>query len=224
MVVIDTLNGVIGGGEENNSSTMGALISACKSIAQRTGAHVALVHHCTKAGTDGGPRGHGSLEAAVDVAVAVNGTSTSPLRSFQTRKVKDGEDLGRAFALELVTLGVDQDGDEITTLVVREADTPVERRKKLAENQERLLKDILNALASPDVSLKTVQPHGPDGATVQAFSREALLDILVERDALPSSAGGSVTSAGRGLLHRTLLAAREAGRLGSNKEWVWHLL
>ena len=224
MVVIDTLNRALNGGEENNSSAMGALISACETIIQRTGAHVALVHHCTKAGTDGGPRGHGSLEGAVDLSVAVNGTSKSPLRSFRTRKVKDGEDMERAFALDKVMLGVDSDGDDITTLVVREAgDSPTEGRKKLAGNQERLLQDILSVLASPDLAFETVRPHGPGGVTVQAVRRETLLDLLGESDALQSSAGGSVTAAGRSLLYRTLREAREAGRLGSSKDWVWFL-
>ena len=223
MVVIDTVNGALGGGEENDSSTMGAFISACKSIAQRTGAHVALVHHSSKAGTENGPRGHSSLEGAVDLAVAVDGTGTNALRILRTRKVKDGADLSFNFTLEAVVLGVDQDGDNITSMLVCEAGAPVAQRKKLSENQESLLRAIENVLASPDVTFETVQPFGPEGPTVRAVRRETVIDRLVERDALPSSERGSVTTAGRSQLHRALRAARDAGRLGSNKEWVWHV-
>jgi hypothetical protein len=222
-VVIDTLNRAVGGAEENDSSTMGTFITACKDIAQRTGAHVAVVHHSSKAGTDNGPRGHSSLEGAADVVVAINGNAGSVIRQATSRKVKDGVDLSLPFTLEPIKLGIDADGDDIVSMVVSEADAPLIAPRKFSEAQEALLKDIANILAAPDSKWEAVQPHGPDGPTVQCVKRSFVVEKLVELGSLPIMESGSVSSAGRNKLSTTLTRVRHAGRLGSNGEWIWHL-
>jgi AAA domain len=66
LVVIDTLNRSIPGGDENNSRDMGAAIDAADRLRQ-IGATVLLIHH---GGKDGQViRGHSSLEGAVDVMI-----------------------------------------------------------------------------------------------------------------------------------------------------------
>lgn len=65
LVIIDTLNRSIPGGEENSSKDMGAVIAACDLIKRATGACVLLIHHSGKDTTQGA-RGHSSLEGAVD--------------------------------------------------------------------------------------------------------------------------------------------------------------
>jgi AAA domain len=222
-VVIDTLNRAVGGAEENDSSTMGAFISACKAIAQRTGAHVAVVHHSSKAGTENGPRGHSSLEGAADAVVAVNGNGASVIRQAVTRKVKDGVDMSLSFTLEPVKLGTDADGDDIVSMVVSEADAPLIAPRKFSETQEALLKDIANILAAPDIKWEAARPHDPEGPTVQCVKRSFVVEKLIELGALPTIENGSVSGAGRNRLSTTLQRARQAGRLGSNGEWIWYL-
>jgi hypothetical protein len=70
LVVIDTLNRSMPGGEENQSKDMGLVIAACDLIRRATGAHVQLVHHTGKDAT-AGARGHSSLNGAVDTELEV---------------------------------------------------------------------------------------------------------------------------------------------------------
>ena len=57
-----------------------------------------------------------------------------------------------------------------------------------------------------------------------SLERRKLLRFLGARVVLtPASEKGSVTTAGRSQLHRALCSARDAGRLGSNKDWIWHV-
>lgn len=65
LVVIDTLNRSMAGGEENSSKDMGVVIDACTRLRHATGACVKLVHHSGK-NQENGARGHSSLLGAVD--------------------------------------------------------------------------------------------------------------------------------------------------------------
>jgi AAA domain len=117
LLVVDTLNRVMGGGDENSSADMGAVIHALDRIRAETGMHVAVVHHGTKNGT-GGPRGHGSLAGAADAVIEVI-TAEDGSRVAILRDVKDevgGGTLG--FRLHVVELGYDADGDPRTSCIV----------------------------------------------------------------------------------------------------------
>jgi hypothetical protein len=66
LVVVDTLNRSLAGGDENNSRDMGMAIDALDRIRQ-TGSTVLVVHHADKDGRN--YRGHSSLEGAVDTVL-----------------------------------------------------------------------------------------------------------------------------------------------------------
>jgi hypothetical protein len=87
LVVIDTLNRSIPGGNENDSRDMGAAIDTATRI-QQTGATVLLIHH---GGKDGQMiRGHSSLEGAVDVMIECRRDYTDDQRiELRTGKAKD---------------------------------------------------------------------------------------------------------------------------------------
>jgi hypothetical protein len=70
MIVVDTTNRALAGGEENSSKDIGALIASIDMIYRATGAHCALVHHTPADRTDR-MRGHGSLSMALDLTVAI---------------------------------------------------------------------------------------------------------------------------------------------------------
>lgn len=65
LIVIDTLNRSMAGGEENSSKDMGMVIDACTRLRHATSACIMLVHHSGK-NTENGARGHSSLLGAVD--------------------------------------------------------------------------------------------------------------------------------------------------------------
>lgn len=120
LIIIDTMNLVFGGGDENSSEAMASFIRSCKSIIKATGATVLLVHHTGK-DESRGSRGHSSMKAALDteLALSLNGQR----RTLKATKQKDGETgvIGR-FKLEQVYLGYDADGDPVTSCVIESLD------------------------------------------------------------------------------------------------------
>ncbi|MFM0399663.1 AAA family ATPase [Paraburkholderia nemoris] len=119
LLVIDTLNRAAPGADENASTDMGELIESCKELQRRIGGVVLLVHHTGKDGAKG-LRGHSSLYAALDAAIEVSRTDCH--REWSIAKSKDDADGERtAFALRVVELGEDEDGEPVTSCVV-EAD------------------------------------------------------------------------------------------------------
>jgi hypothetical protein len=110
LVVIDTLNRSMPGGDENSSLDMGRVIAQSGALADSLGCTVMFVHHCGK-DENAGARGHSSLHGAVDAALAVSRTEAGD-RILEASKVKDGEDGEQfAFNLEIVDIGAAVDFD-----------------------------------------------------------------------------------------------------------------
>jgi hypothetical protein len=117
LVVIDTLARNFGGGNESSSEDMGAFVANCDRIREATGAAVVAVHHFGKDSARGA-RGSNALPAAVDTEIQVERGDGNITRATVTLQ-KDGEDgLVFPFQLKRVDLGADEDGDEITSMIV----------------------------------------------------------------------------------------------------------
>ncbi len=88
LVVIDTLSRAMAGGDENGPSDMGTFINNIAAVRHATKAHIAIVHHGTKASNGSNPRGHSSLVGAADAVVEVQkldrGLRTAPLFTRRT--------------------------------------------------------------------------------------------------------------------------------------------
>ncbi len=182
LVILDTLNRAAPGADENSSVDMGNLTAAAKELQSLTGGLVLLVHHTGK-DTTKGLRGHSSLYAALDGAIEV--TANDSRRAWSVAKSKD-DVTGDAhpFKLEIVPVGNDDEGEEITSCVAvsddsREAST--KRRPTLSKNQ-KIARDVLGeplrksphfgmggaALSQPcifyDTALEVVAEHMPTDA------------------------------------------------------------
>lgn len=124
VLVLDTLNRAASGMDENASSDMGDVIDALKDVQRAIGGVVLAVHHSGK-DVSKGMRGHSSLIGALDVAVEVS--RNEDLREWKAHKVKDGEDgIPHPFRLDVVEVGVDEDGEEITSCVVEPTEAPAD--------------------------------------------------------------------------------------------------
>ncbi len=128
LVVLDTLNRSLAG-NENDPGDMGAYIKAADGIREAFGCAVLIVHHC---GTeDKRPRGHTSLTGACDAQLAVKRTADSIITTT-VEWMKDGPEGDTLYSnLEVVTVGHDQDGDEITSCIVVEGE-PSKAEKRLS--------------------------------------------------------------------------------------------
>lgn len=116
IVVVDTFAQVMPGANENSGEDVGRALAHCKRIHKATGALVILVHHSGKDSSKGA-RGWSGLRAAADAEIEIERNDN--LRCATLTKAKDGEDgVSFQFRLENVTLGQDDDGDDITSCVV----------------------------------------------------------------------------------------------------------
>lgn len=120
IIVIDTLNRAIPGGDENSSVDMGLFIANISDIRNETRCHIAVIHHGTKASDGRTPRGHSSLEGADDALVEVQKLADGSRAATLVHSKDDADGMRWAFTLALVELGTDDDGDKITTLIVVE--------------------------------------------------------------------------------------------------------
>lgn len=117
VVIVDTLNQATVGAEENSSRDMGEALAGIKSLQAVIGGTVIIVHHAGKDAARG-MRGHSLLFAAMDFVIAVERKGKD--RSWRLSKSKDGDELGSyPFALVPYTVGMDEDGQPITTCMVK---------------------------------------------------------------------------------------------------------
>jgi hypothetical protein len=172
LIVVDTLARAAAGADENAAKEMGVAVENCQSIMNATGATVALVHHEGKDSARG-MRGSSALPAAADTEIILERPDDEKnFRTARLGKQRDGADYCALFDFELkvVELGVDEDGENITSTVVHEVtppesamtvielpNSPVRRaiRGVLGDAQhpmpfEELIGAAINRLAPPD--------------------------------------------------------------------------
>ena len=130
LVVIDTFAQVTPGANENTSEDVGRALANLKLLHEATRAMNLVVAHAGK-DLSKGVRGWSGLKAAADVQIEVVRHDNGE-REIIIEKMKDGEDGIRwAFRLEVVEVGIDYDGDIITSCVA----VPAELQAKVEEER-----------------------------------------------------------------------------------------
>jgi hypothetical protein len=158
VVCLDTLNRSLVGSESKDED-MTAYIAAAGKIEEAFGCLVMIVHHCGVDATR--PRGHTSLTGAVEVQLAVKKGEDGVI-TVTVERAKDIEEGGEIFSrLEQVDVGVDPDGDAITSLVVVPTDTPqgFTRGRKPTPDQSTMYRMVYDA--------------EPNGLTVEEWNGKA---------------------------------------------------
>ncbi len=104
------------GGNENAGEDMSRVLEAGMKIGQRAGAMVLFIAHPGK-NEALGVRGWSGQTGNVDAIIHLSKSEDEPdLRLGVVQKLKDGEDGERfAYRLRRLSIGIDADGDEITT-------------------------------------------------------------------------------------------------------------
>ena len=146
VIVVDTFAQTTPGANENAGEDVGKALGHCKRLHELTGALVVLIHHSGKDASKGA-RGWSGLRAAADAELEI--VREGNLRAIRLSKNKDGEDgLQWGFALDVVTLGADEDLDPITSCVVVEAEIPVGgvSERKLGA-VEKVVNDVIQEFA-----------------------------------------------------------------------------
>ena len=161
VVVLDTLSRAMPGSDENDGKAMGLVIAATKILQDLLGGLVLLIHHTGKDASKG-MRGHSSLHASLDCAIEVRRSVGN--REWLLAKSKDGEDgASHPFKLEVVQLGQDDEGDEITSCVIVPDHSAQAIKKKiptLGSNQVIAHKALEEPLIKSVEVDKDGSPHG----------------------------------------------------------------
>ena len=187
LIVMDTFAQVMPGADENSGKDVGAALAQCKRINVKTGAMVLLVHHSGKdAGK--GARGWSGLRAAADVELEI--TRKENDRAIKVTKLKDGQDgASMGFKLHTVTLGEDDDGDDITSCIVEfcEVSPKLKNDKGITGKNKRLAFDMAHDLVG-------LNPGGE--VTTQELIAAMLVEMPLDsgaRDQRKSVAARSIT-------------------------------
>lgn len=209
LIAIDTLNRATPGADENSAKDMSVTLEGCAELQRTTGGFVLLVHHQGKDASKG-MRGHSSLFAAMDCVIEVNRTDAQ--RGWTVAKAKDGRDgEHHAFRLEIVELGHDEDGEQVTSCVVRLDHAPVARSPKPPKGgNERIVYDALGPL------LRKSGHFGKAGAPAQrpCIKLDDAIDGVRDRLTVEPKRRSERT-------RQALTSLVASGVLGSNEGWLW---
>jgi hypothetical protein len=196
LVIVDTFAQVTPGGNENSGEHMGMALRHARAIKDETGAMVLLVHHSGKDASKGA-RGWSGIRAAADVELEVIRPEEGVTRILRTSKQKDGQDdLAWGFKLESVMVGLDEEGDAVSSLVVIEADMPAPEQPKERPRRNLTVWEqvVMDALMGVDMSQTNV--------TVDQLINLAAKSVPApengERDMRTLNASRSVVSLARG--------------------------
>ncbi len=211
LVVVDTLSRAIAGGNENSPDDMGAFIRNMDRIRLETGAHVMCVHHGGK-DKERGARGHSSLKAAADTEIEI--TNIDGIRLAKVTKQKDGEGGAEfAFCLEKIELGIDEDGDPITSCICVQTDSIPQ--KKRVTGQAKIALQLLEEAIAKDGQIPPASNHIPPNISAcslrlwQEYCKSGQISDPNKPDAF------------RMAFKRASQKLQELGIIGFWSDWVW---
>lgn len=217
LIVLDTLSRMIGSGDEDKARDINVVVQRAERLQRETGAHVLIVHHSGK-DRDRGMRGSNALLGAVDAAIEVTKHDTG-LCEASFAKVKDGGDLDTLrYRLSKSVLGVDEDGEEISSCVVCPADASEGATKESGPrltNAEtiglRALKEAMAEMGQQGVTNRA--PPDVTPVTVETWREYAYRLGMVDNDAK--------ADAKRQAFYRVRQKLQVLGIIGIDGEWTW---
>jgi len=213
VLFLDTLNRSLVGSESKDED-MARFLAAAERVAQELNCAVVIVHHC---GIDASrPRGHTSLSGAVESQLKVERGNTGEV-IVTVELAKDfAEGTEVVSRLERVDLGMDADGDPITSLVVLPVEGPIQRRavtRKLTDRQ-RLALAALDECAANDGTPAPASMQLPARTVVvqrNAWREELFRKGVLDRDA----------KSPREEFKRVRMQLQARALIGVNGELVW---
>lgn len=179
LIVIDPLANALGG-DDADAQLMGALNECVAAIIQKQRCTVLRVHHSGH-GNQERARGHSSLPAGVDTEIRVT--------EGEIALTKQRDDVrGKfSFRLKITDVGIDSDGDKISTCVVEHIeDNPM--APELTRPQQELLDALLELRGDGGTVSKTDIRDNTQGATPE--QRRELIRVLERKQYLRAEGTG----------------------------------
>lgn len=219
IIVIDTTARAMAGDNENEAQAFSALFAKVAQIQTPTGATILFIHHPGKNETLG-MRGSSSFFAGLDTVIRIDREKDQAERSVFLEKSKDGVDGPlQTFTLKTVPLGVDDEGDEITSCIIDSGDGAAVRSKRIrpasASQAGKALSELEHLIIAGRYETIAVHDRIPYGAKVVSKDewRQACL-------AKRLSDTGSA-SAEEKAFNRAVRALETASWISSRADNVW---
>jgi hypothetical protein len=191
------------------------MVKVSDAVVEQSGAHGSMVHHSGK-DQSRGARGHSLLRAAVSTEIEL--TKMDGVSFATATKQRDQEPAEPfAFVLESMELGRDQDGDAVTTAVVKaasEEDAQEAKQKKRPSGKNQLtIWHAFKQLRADNVG--KANPGGTGWPEIGAF-------WCIEAEQLRDFARGKLNSANSHDTYKKALDALLAsGLMAINENHIW---
>lgn len=145
VVFVDTMAQVTPGANENSGEDMGRVLAHGKAMHRALKAMIMWVAHAGK-DTGKGLRGWSGIKGALDVEICTERAGEH--RAATVTKMKDGQGEGKeyGFALDTVVLGKDEDGDDITSCVLKVGALPAAKEVPEKNVWQKHVLDAANSL------------------------------------------------------------------------------
>jgi hypothetical protein len=229
IITIDTLAQVLGGGEENGAG-MQQVIANAQALSIHFNCFVLIVHH-SGLSDDDRPRGHSSLKGALDVLIKFERKDKALIAILTVQKLKDEDDAALAFEAQLVRLiiGKDDEGDEISTLVIEsvrkvEAVKTAAATKPVPRSQRLLTEVIRDAIAQSGITFQPF-PDGPVVNVAKASSVKSRIEAKIAEPIYPAGDPDKLAERRRKAFNRAVEAEIKAKALLSayydNERVLW---
>lgn len=195
-VIVDTMSQCLGGGKENSEGTQ-TFIGNVTDIAQEFQCTTIAVHHPGKS-DEKDPRGHSSITNNPDFLWFVENDGDKASR-ITLKKMKDGDrDTPLRVTVKKVVLGVDEDGEDIDTLVLDEiAETEAKptsedgKRKRYNPNHDLIFDLMLRITLDHALTDKTARAELKADADATAPTLEGVSEQMVRDKWLKEMAGSN---------------------------------
>ena len=228
LIVIDTLAQTLFGGEENGAG-MVIFVANATALANRFNACVLAVHHVPLA-DDERLRGHGSLHGGADAELLTERPNGKLMVAITLKKLKDEEDSIKLTArLDRIVIAQDEDGDDISTLVVGGIEHGAEAvaskpAKTISKNRKLLIETITKAIDEAGRDFRSF----PDGPMVRAVHDEAVRQRYYARiaeQAAPDELPHALADRQRQAFNRSIKAALDTkeiiARAEDDRRFLW---
>lgn len=214
LVVVDTVSRALPGGEENSSEDMTTFIDNVDRIRAATHAHVGLVHHSGKDAAKGA-RGHSSLRAAIDTEMEVAVDEKSKMRTLTIKKQRDLPTEGEfSFSLKSIELGIDEDGEVVSSCVVDPADEKYKpkKRKRLTGKAALGYAALVDCIARGPMPAPASNyiPSGVVGVTFNLWRETLILGGAINQNGNP-----------REQFTRIVVTLKNEGFIGAWDDFAW---
>lgn len=156
IVVVDTIAKALaaGGGDEDRARDMGRALANLSRLRDVTGVSTICIAHTSKS-EEGGPRGSSALVGDADLVVQIRVRGETRVAEITHANDRPTGDL-TTFTIEEAIIGVDEDGEPVTTRLVSRfdegRDTAPDPRYKLSPDQRLILDAITAAEAVSSVT------------------------------------------------------------------------